>query len=65
MSIYLRKKSWYYDFAPRGQRYTGSVALASRRVAKGELARQKAKGSPRENRANRFLRFARCLFPQI
>jgi integrase len=42
MSIYLRKKSWYYDFVHKGQRYTGSFGPVSRTVAKEELARKKA-----------------------
>jgi len=42
MSIYLRKKSWYYDFVHKGQRYTGSFGAVSRTVAKEELARKKA-----------------------
>jgi hypothetical protein len=43
MSIYLRKKSWYYDFAPRGQRYTGSVGPVSRAMTKEEPARKKVR----------------------
>src|ERR1051325_9724196 len=42
MSIYLRGKSWYYDFIHKGQRYTGSFGAVSRTVAKEELARKKA-----------------------
>jgi hypothetical protein len=42
MSIYLRKKSWYYDFVHKGQRYTGSFGPVSRTVAKEELARKRA-----------------------
>jgi integrase-like protein len=42
MSIYLRGKSWYYDFIHKGQRYTGSFGTVSRTVAKEELARKKA-----------------------
>src|SRR3954454_4665863 len=42
MAIYLRGKSWYYDFVHRGQRYTGSFGPVSRTVAKEELARKKA-----------------------
>src|SRR5215813_7374502 len=42
MSIYLRGKSWYYDFVHKGQRYTGSFGPVSRTVAKEELARKKA-----------------------
>src|SRR5215475_8832491 len=42
MSIYLRGKSWYYDFVHKGQRYTGSFGQVSRTVAKEELARKKA-----------------------
>src|SRR5215813_1915070 len=42
MSIYLRGKSWYYDFIHKGQRYTGSFGQVSRTVAKEELARKKA-----------------------
>jgi integrase len=42
MSIYLRGKSWYYDFIHKGQRYTGSFGHVSRSVAKEELARKKA-----------------------
>lgn len=42
MSIYLRKRSWYYDFVHKGHRYTGSFGAVSRTVAKEELARKKA-----------------------
>jgi integrase len=42
MSIYLRGKSWYYDFIHKGQRYTGSFGQVSRTVAKEEIARKKA-----------------------
>jgi hypothetical protein len=42
MGIYLRSKSWYYDFYHHGARYTGSFGPVSRSVAKEELARKKA-----------------------
>lgn len=42
MGIYLRGKSWYYDFVHKGQRYTASIGPVSRSVAKEELARKKA-----------------------
>ncbi|MEW6299838.1 MAG: hypothetical protein AB1671_19260 [Thermodesulfobacteriota bacterium] len=42
MSIYLRGKSWYYDFVHKGQRYTGSFGPVSRTVAKEELACKRA-----------------------
>src|SRR6266850_6673862 len=42
MAIYLRGKSWYYDFVHKGQRYTGTFGHVSRTVAKEELARKKA-----------------------
>lgn len=42
MGIYLRGKSWYYDFVHKGQRYTGSFGPISRSTAKEELARKKA-----------------------
>src|SRR5262245_7859310 len=42
MAIYLRGRSWYYDFVCKGQRYTGSFGPVSRTVAKEELARKKA-----------------------
>jgi len=42
MAIYLRGKSWYFDFVHKGQRYTGSFGPVSRTVAKEELARKKA-----------------------
>jgi integrase len=41
MSIYLRGKSWYYDFVHKGQRYTGSFGPVSRTVAKEEEHRKK------------------------
>src|SRR5215471_10945689 len=41
MAIYLRGKSWYYDFVHKGQRYTGSFGPVSRTVAKEEEARKK------------------------
>lgn len=42
MSIYLRGKSYYYDFVHKGQRYTGCFGTVSRSVAKEEEARKKA-----------------------
>ena len=42
MGIYLRGKSWYYDFVHKGQRYVGSFGPVYRSVAKEELARKKA-----------------------
>lgn len=42
MGIYLRGKSWYFDFYHHGARYTGSFGPVSRSVAKEELARKKA-----------------------
>src|SRR6266851_3148896 len=42
MSLYLRGKSYYYDFVHKGQRYTGSFGPVSRTVAKEEEARKKA-----------------------
>jgi integrase len=41
MAIYLRGKSWYYDFVHKGQRYTGSFGPVSRTVAKEEEHRKK------------------------
>jgi hypothetical protein len=41
MSLYLRGKSWYYDFVKKGQRYTGSFGEVSRTVAKEELVSKK------------------------
>ena len=49
MSIYLRSKSWYYDFLHKGQRYTGSFGHVSRTVAKEEIARKKAEVSGRRS----------------
>ena len=42
MAIYLRGKSWYYDFVHQGQRYTGCIGKVSKTIAKEELARKKA-----------------------
>jgi integrase len=42
MAIYLRGKSWYYDFVYKGQRYVGCIGPVSRTVAKEEEARKKA-----------------------
>ena len=42
MGIYLRGKSWYYDFVHYGARYVGSFGPVPRSVAKEELARKKA-----------------------
>ncbi|NOT58534.1 MAG: site-specific integrase [Deltaproteobacteria bacterium] len=42
MGIYLRGKSWYYDFVHHGARYVGSFGPVPRSVAKEELARKKA-----------------------
>jgi hypothetical protein len=42
MSIYLRNKSYYYDFVYKGQRYTGCIGPVSRTIAKEEEARKKA-----------------------
>jgi hypothetical protein len=41
MAIYLRGKSWYYDFVHKGQRYIGCFGQVSRTTAKEELARKK------------------------
>lgn len=41
MSIYLRGKSYYYDFVHKGQRYVGSIGPVSRTVAKEEETRKK------------------------
>lgn len=41
MAIYLRGKSWYYDFVHKGQRYTGCFGPVSRTTAKEELTRKK------------------------
>src|SRR5262245_4388590 len=41
MSIYLRGKSWYYDFFYKGQQYTGSFGQVSKTVAKEEEHRKK------------------------
>lgn len=43
MAIYLRGKSYYYDFVYKGQRYTGCIGPVSKTVAKEEEARVKAK----------------------
>jgi integrase len=42
MAIYLRGKSYYFDFVHKGQRYTGCIGPVSRTVAKEEEARKKA-----------------------
>lgn len=42
MSIYLRGKSYYYDFVHKGQRYAGCFGAVSRTVAKEEEARKRA-----------------------
>lgn len=42
MGIYLRGKSWYYNFIHLGSRYSGSIGPVSKTVAKEELARKKA-----------------------
>ena len=42
MSLYLRKKSWYYDFVHKGQRYVGSFGPVSKTLAKEAHARKKA-----------------------
>src|SRR5262249_23465311 len=41
MAIYLRGKSYYYDFVHKGQRYTGCIGPVSRTVAKEEEHRKK------------------------
>src|SRR5262245_9597308 len=41
MAIYLRGKSYYYDFVYKGQRYTGCIGPVSRTVAKEEEHRKK------------------------
>ena len=41
LSIYLRNKSYYYDFVYKGQRYTGCIGSVSRTL-KEEEARKKA-----------------------
>jgi len=42
MGIYLRGKSWYYDFVYRGSRYLGCIGPVSRTIAREEFARKKA-----------------------
>lgn len=42
MSIYLRGKSYYYDFMHKGRRYAGCIGPVSRTIAKEENARKKA-----------------------
>lgn len=42
MAIYLRGKSYYYDFVYKHQRYTGCIGPVSKTVAKEEEARKKA-----------------------
>ena len=42
MSIYLRGKSWYYDFQYRSARYTGCIGQVSKTVAKEVLTKKKA-----------------------
>lgn len=41
MSIYLRGKSYYYDFMHKGRRYAGSIGPVSRTTAKEEAVRKK------------------------
>ena len=41
MSIYLRSKSYYYEFVHKGHRYRGSFGQVSRSVAKEEEHRKK------------------------
>ena len=40
MAIYLRGKSYYYDFVHKGQRYTGYIGKVSRTTAKEEEHRK-------------------------
>ena len=42
MGIYLRGKSWYYNFIHKGVRYAGSIGPVSRTFAKEEFTRKKA-----------------------
>jgi len=42
MSLYLRGKSWYYDFQYRGERYTGCLGTVSKTVAEEIMAKKKA-----------------------
>jgi hypothetical protein len=42
MSLYQRRKSWYYDFLYRGERYTGCIGPVSKTVAKEIIAKKKA-----------------------
>ena len=41
MGIYLRGKSWYYNFIYKGVRYTGCIGPVSKTVAKEEMGRKK------------------------
>src|SRR2546423_8993872 len=41
MAIYLRGKSYYYDFVHKGQRYDGCIGQVSRTVAKEGEHRKK------------------------
>ena len=42
MSLYLRGKSWYYDFQYRGERCTGCIGSVSKTVAKEILTKKRA-----------------------
>ena len=72
MAIYLRGKSYYYDFVHKGQRYTGYIGKVSRTTAKEEEHRKmtevieqrlnpsKARKSPRfDTFAEKYLEWGR------
>lgn len=41
MGIYLRKKSWYYNFIYKGERYAGAIGPVSKTVAKEQYGIKK------------------------
>ena len=42
MGIWLRGKSWYYDFQVKGKRYVGRIGPVSKTIAKEVAARKKS-----------------------
>ena len=44
MAIYLRGKSWYYDFVHKGQRYTGSFGQCLENSGQGGRGPEESRG---------------------
>lgn len=69
MGIYLRGKSWYYNFMYRGVRYASCIGPVSKTIANEEFARRRAAAiegtlNPRAQKAPLFKDFAQEFLAQ-